>query len=352
MLDSLFFANSRAEKYYDDPHYNIWKFPAKPEAGKPQEKPIVLNYSIMTRAYGACFNDDSFIDIFNHHGFDVYLMDWGKDFPAAITGWRLDDLAGKLHDAVKQLLEKYEVSQLNIFGICIGGLIVSHLINMRPEPDYAARFHKIAYYGSPILGARDLGMAQVFSNFYKYALPYRESGSYLNMPMGILDGLIMAGTSSAMLVQSWQEFWQEGPKTFLRLMALSWDDRWIPFAAFMDLLQEAFASQGVQDSAEEEQFHFTKPMDHTYFFNLVGARDSQVMPSASIVDWNSSAPNQFKKLNSSKPGFEQVIFPGGHFIFAQPGFRTIKDRLARWFKYYPHDLDNYPYGHSRHTRSI
>src|SRR5208283_1233206 len=96
VLDSLFFANSRAEKYYDDPHYNIWKFPAKPEAGKPQEKPIVLNYSIMTRAYGACFNDDSFIDIFNHHGFDVYLMDWGKDFPAAITGWRLDDLAGKL----------------------------------------------------------------------------------------------------------------------------------------------------------------------------------------------------------------------------------------------------------------
>jgi len=134
-------------------------------------------------------------------------------------------------------------------------------------------------------------------------------------------------------------------------MALSWDDRCVPFAAFMDLLQEAFASQGVQDSTEEEQFHFIKPMDETYFFNLVGDRDSLVMPSASIVDWNSSAPDQFKKLNSSEPGFEQVIFPGGHFIFAQRGFRNIKERLAGWFAYYP-DPVKYPYRHSRHTRSI
>ena len=342
MLDSIFFAYSRAEKYVDAEDYNIWKFPAKQEAAERQKVPIILNYSIMTRAYGACFNDDSFIDVFNDYGFDVYLMDWGKDTPAATTGWTLDKLAKELDRAVDNLLKEYKVPQLNIFGICIGGLIISHMINAssKRKEDYADKFQKIAYYGSPILGARDLGMAKTFSDVYKKMLPFREFGGFINVPMWMLDAFIVEGTSLALLKQSWQEFWHDGPKTFLRMMALSCDDRWVPFAAFMDLLQEAFASQGEQDSAGEEQFHFINLMKETCFFNLVGEHDSLVAPSASIVDWTFSAPERFKyvKLDNDKPeqpGFEQVIFPGGHFIFAQPGFRNIKERLARWFAYYP-----------------
>ena len=141
--------------------------------------------------------------------------------------------------------------------------------------------------------------------------------------MFALDMLLMGGMSSTMLEGTWQDFWEDGSKTFSKMVALSCDDRWVPFAAFMDLMEESFASAEANPS-----LHFTCPMKNTHFFNLVGDHDSLVCPSTSIVEWNSPIPHQFRS-------FEQVIFPGGHFIFAQPGFQDVKERLAKWFAYYP-----------------
>ena len=62
MFDPVFYANSKAQPYYQDDHFNIWKFSAD-QAAKTQKRPIILNYSIMTRAYGTFFNEDSFIDL-------------------------------------------------------------------------------------------------------------------------------------------------------------------------------------------------------------------------------------------------------------------------------------------------
>ncbi len=331
MLDSIFFAISKAESYYQDDHFNIWKFPAKVEADKRQKRPIILNYSIMTRAYGACFNEDSFIDYFNKYGFDVYLMDWGKEYPFTLSGWTLDKLADTLNFGVDLVCKQYGVENLNVFGVCIGGLITSYLINQHSKGDsqFANKFHKIAYYGSPILACRDLGVARVFSSFYKAMKPYRDILNYSGISMFALDMLLMRSISSARLEGTWQEFWEEGPETFSKMVTLTCDDRWVPFAAFMDLLEQAYASEEANPS-----LHFTCPIKNTHFFNLVGDRDSLVMPSASIVEWNSPIPYQFRS-------FEQVIFPGGHFIFAQPGFQDVKERLARWFAYYPGP--EYPY---------
>ena len=81
MLDPLFFANSRAQIWYQDAYFNIWKFATDADPGKRQTRPVILNYSIMTRAYGTCFNKDSFIDFINQQGSDVFLIDWGKESP-------------------------------------------------------------------------------------------------------------------------------------------------------------------------------------------------------------------------------------------------------------------------------
>ena len=324
MLDPIFYANSNAQPYYQDSNFNIWKFPAQPEAGKRQKRPLILNYSIMTRAYGTFFNDDSFISFFNKHGFDVYLMDWGKESIFTLPGWTLDKLADTLNDkAVSPLLEEYGVDSLNIFGICIGGLITSHLINrkMQSDKDYAKRFHKIAYYGSPILGGRDLGMARTFLNFYHTMKPYRPALENSGISLFTLDMMLMQGTSSSMTQWFWQRFWEAGPKTFAEALMLTYDDRWVPFAALMDILEEGFAST----EKKKESFHFYGDVSNIHFFNMVGEHDFLVMPSASIVEWNSPVPQQFAS-------FEQMIFPGGHFVFARPGFKEEKEKLAVWFK--------------------
>ena len=101
---------------------------------------------------------------------------------------------------------------------------------------------------------------------------------------------------------------------------LTSDERWVPFAALMDILEEGFAAP-----KEKEAFHFDGDVSNIHFFNLVGEHDFLVMPSASIVEWNSPVPQQFAS-------FEQMIFPGGHFVFARPGFKEEKEKLAVWFK--------------------
>ncbi|MGE5505060.1 MAG: hypothetical protein ACM31L_11610 [Actinomycetota bacterium] len=322
MLDKSFFEKSKAEHYYEDANFNIWKFPADVPAAKRQARPIILNYSIMTRAYATCFNKDSFIDYFNRYGFDVYLMDWGKDDLFSLSGWTLDKLADSLNDkAVDPLLKEYKVDSLNIFGICIGGLITSHMINrgLKKNKNFPKKFNKISYYGSPILGARDLGMAKTFVNFYHTMKPYRKVLHDSGVSLFFLDAALGQGISTAMLNWTWQQFWQEGPKTFDQMVLLTVDDRWVPFAAFMDILEEAFAS-----AEKEESFHFNGDVSNIHFFNIVGDSDLLVMPSASIVEYGSPVPQQFAS-------FEQMIFPGGHFIFAQPGFTDVKEKLAAWY---------------------
>lgn len=327
MLDHYYFGKSKAQPYYQDNHFNIWKFPADAEASIKQKRPIILNYSIMTRAYGTCFNKDSFIDFFNKYGFDVYLTDWGKNDLFTLSGWTLDQLADSLYEkAVAPLLKEYKVDSLNIFGICIGGLIAAHMINrgLSKDKNFAKKFHKVSFYGSPIMGVRDLGIAKSFLSFYHTMKPYRQALHNTGISLFVLDMFLMQGTSTAMADWQWNQFFKEGSQTSAELVALATDDRYVPFAAFMDILEAAFSSASDDAEEEAESFHFNGDVSNIHFYNLVGDRDVLVMPSASIIEWKSKIPGQFAS-------FEQEIFPGGHFIYAQPGFKNVKDNLALWF---------------------
>ncbi|QWD59690.1 hypothetical protein [Polynucleobacter sp. MWH-UH35A] len=323
MLDSQYFSAAHATPYYQDEFFNIWKFPTT-KGKKKQEKPIILNYSIMTRAYGTICNRDNFVEYFNHEGFDVYLMDWGKDSLFTLSGWGVDKICDELRDkAVLPLLKEYKTDSLNIFGICIGGMLAAHMINknMQDDPKFAKKFNKIAFYGSPILGARDLGIAKTFLTFYKQMKPFRKSMHETGISLFTLDAYLLQGISKSLLEWSWNQFAEEGSKTLSEMVGLTLKDRWVPFAAFMDLLEEAFEKTQVEDG---NGFHFKGNVKNIHFYNMVGDSDVLVMPSASIVEYGSTVPQQFAS-------FEQDIFVGGHFIFAQPGFQKEKKRLAEWF---------------------
>jgi len=323
MFDSHYFEAAHAIPYYQDEWMNIWKFAAA-KGKKKQSKPIILNYSIMTRAYGTVFNRDNFIEFFNHEGFDVYLMDWGKDSVFTLNGWGVDQICDTLRDkAVLPLLEEYKTDSLNIFGICIGGMLAAHMINknMQTDKNFAKKFNKVVFYGSPILGARDLGIAKTFLAFYKQMKPDRQAMHDTGISLFTLDAYLMQGISKSLLEWSWDEFASEGNKTLTEMVQLTMDDRWVPFAAFMDLLEEAFERTQSEDG---RAFHFKGNVSNIHFYNMVGDSDVLVMPSASIVEYGSSVPDQFAS-------FEQDIFVGGHFIFAQPGFQKEKKRLAEWF---------------------
>lgn len=226
---------------------------------------------------------------------------------------------------MEPLLADYKVSSLNVYGICIGGLITAHLINreLKKNPNFAKKFDKIAFYGSPIIGNRDLGMQKTFMLFYKTMKPYRNWLHNTGISLFTLDTCLLNGVSNAMLDWSWESFWYEGSTTYKDMLGLTYDDRWVPFAAFMDILEEAFDTKNGNGN-DHRSFHFDGNVSNIHFYNLVGNSDLLVKPSASIVEWGSEVPKQFAS-------FEQQIVDGGHFIFAEPGYKEVKEKMVKWF---------------------
>ncbi len=322
MLDSFFMKN--VEKYIENDHYIIWKFPAAKDAYEKQARPLLYLYSIMTRAYGTWFNEDSFITYFNDEGFDVYLVDWGKSDLFTLSGWTLDGMADIFEkQVIDPLLDLYHVKKLNVFAICIGGLILTYLINNRK---YAVtdKLHRVAYYGVPNWGERDLGMAKTFRLFYELMDPYRDLFKNSGLSLFFLNMLILYSASPSMIDWSWGEYLKENKNGSLANI-INWtlDDRWVPFSVIMDILEIS----AILDWEEKHDYHFNGCTENMHFLSIVGMDDQLVSPSSSIIEWNSPIPGEFKS-------FQQMIIDTDHFMFSRPGFKQEKTTIAWWFAGY------------------
>lgn len=317
MLEAYFMKD--VEKYLDHENFTVWKFPARSGAFEIQKRPLIYSYSIMTRAYGNHFNDNSFIEYFNKEGFDVYLVDWGKTSLFSLQGWTLDDLTDHFEkDVLNPLLAEYQADKVNIFAVCIGGAIVSALIEKKKE--VADKIHRLAYYGVPIIGTRDLGMEKTFRAFYQVMQPYRELMKSSGLSLFLLDSLILNSVSLGMLGWTWHEYFKESQNCSVqKIIQWTFDDRWVPFPAFMDIVQRGFI-----DNAYKHDFHIGENTSDIHFLNIVGDDDMLVKPSASIVEWNSTIPKRYLS-------FRQMILNTDHFMFARPGFEDEKEDIAKWF---------------------
>lgn len=326
MLDLYYMKG--VEKFLETDNYIVWKFPASSKAYEKQARPLVYSYSIMTRAYGTHFNDDNMIACFNDEGFDVYLVDWGKNGLFTLKGWTLDDLAERMEtEVIDPLLKAYNVEKLNVFGVCIGGVVISYMIakdKARPvdqQRKTGKKLHRVSYYGTPILGARDLGMQKTFVGFHQMMSPWQAWFKDSGLSLFMLDMMILYSGSLSMLNWTWGQYFQENTNNSLKnIVQWTVDDRWVPFTALMDIIETGF-----DPNKQETDFHFTDPDIH--FLNIVGKDDMLVKPSASIIEWNSPIPGQYKS-------FKQAILNTDHFMFARPGFKEEKADIARWFAGY------------------
>lgn len=321
MLEPLYLGD--AETFLENDHYIVWKFPASDAAYEKQARPLILSYSIMTRAYGTRFNVDDMIGHFNHEGFDVFLVDWGKTGPFTLAGWTLDDLVDRLEtEVIDGLLAAYNVPNLNVFAICIGGAVLTYLLAKRGE-EAGKKLHRIGYYAVPIIGARDLGMEKTFLSFFRMMKPWAPMLKQTGISLFFLDLLILYSGSLSMLQWTWSEYFKENKdNSVFNILAWTFDDRLVPFPAMMDVIENGFhAAQHPTD------FHFEPGTENIHFLNIVGDDDMLVKPSASIIEWNSTIPGRYRS-------FKQMILNTDHFLFARPGFTAEKREIARWFSGY------------------
>jgi polyhydroxyalkanoate synthase subunit PhaC len=96
----------------------------QPRVPKPIQPPVLIVYALVNRPYMIDLQEDrSMVRGLLELGLDVYLIDWG--YPQRSDRWTtLDDyINGHLHDCVQFLLHTLHLEQINVIGICQGGVL-------------------------------------------------------------------------------------------------------------------------------------------------------------------------------------------------------------------------------------
>jgi len=106
---------------YHDDLVTLYRY--TPRVAAPLQPPVLITYALVNRPYMIDLQEDrSLVSGLLDLGLDVYLIDWG--YPQRNDRWlTLDDyINGYLNDCVDHLLGSLKIEQINLLGICQGGV--------------------------------------------------------------------------------------------------------------------------------------------------------------------------------------------------------------------------------------
>ena len=126
------FGVSAKEAVYRDGKLVLYHF--TPLVEKPFAVPLLISYALVNRPYMADLQEDrSLVRNLLKLGLDVYLIDWG--YPGREDRWlTLDDyINGYIDDCVEVIRERHNLEQVNLLGICQGGVFSLCYTALHPE---------------------------------------------------------------------------------------------------------------------------------------------------------------------------------------------------------------------------
>jgi polyhydroxyalkanoate synthase subunit PhaC len=112
----------------------LYRYEHPVEAPVKYQTPLLIVYALINKPYILdLLPGRSFIEYLVMHGVDVYLLDWGTPGPED-KRLRFDDLVmAYLPRAIRQVRKTSGQKRLNIFGYCIGGVLVTLYAAMHPD---------------------------------------------------------------------------------------------------------------------------------------------------------------------------------------------------------------------------
>jgi len=123
---------SEREPVYEEDKLVLYHF--TPLVEKPFKIPVLVVYALVNRPYMADLQENrSLIRNLLKQGLDVYLIDWG--YPGREDRWlTLDDyINGYIDNCVDVVRERHNLDQINMLGICQGGVFSLCYTALNPE---------------------------------------------------------------------------------------------------------------------------------------------------------------------------------------------------------------------------
>ena len=157
----------------------------KPLAEKTVSTPVIVVYGLIGRYTMADLQEDrSLIRNLLNAGVDVYAVNWGS--PSRADRWlTLDDyITGYLHNCVEHIKEQQDIDQVNILGICEGGVFSLCYASLFPDnvQNLITSITPVDFHGDK----RDDKLAHGYINLWTRNLGAKEIDlmveAYGNMP--------------------------------------------------------------------------------------------------------------------------------------------------------------------------
>lgn len=126
------FGVSEKEPVYQEDKLVLYHF--LPLVEQPFKIPVLICYALVNRPYMADLQENrSLVRNLLKLGLDVYLIDWG--YPGREDRWlTLDDyINGYLDNCIDAVRERHGLDQINLLGICQGGVFSLCYSSLHPE---------------------------------------------------------------------------------------------------------------------------------------------------------------------------------------------------------------------------
>lgn len=105
-----------------------------PSSGKQKAQPLLVSYALVNRPHMMDLqNDRSVLGALCRAGHDIYLIDWGYPDPADRFTTLGDYIFGYLHDCVEEVKRLTRSEQVNLVGVCQGGVFATCYAAAHPQ---------------------------------------------------------------------------------------------------------------------------------------------------------------------------------------------------------------------------
>ncbi len=130
--DDIQFGTTPKDEVYREDKVVLYRY--RPLVEKPFGVPLLISYALVNRPYMVDLQEDrSLVRNLLKLGIDVYLIDWG--YPGPTERWlTLEDyIDGYLDNCVDAIRARQGIDQINLLGICQGGVFSLCYAATHPE---------------------------------------------------------------------------------------------------------------------------------------------------------------------------------------------------------------------------